>query len=96
LSSRYKHAHKTHAVKDAGGHAPGATAGTGAPSGLSSEDELLLSGFARLSEQVPDAAARAAQLHASLELDAEWREGKKLPLLRARRRLVEQALRASR
>jgi hypothetical protein len=96
MSSRYKHAHKTHAVKDAGSHPPGALVGAGTHPGLSSEDDLLLGGFAQLCEQVPDAEARAAQLHAPLELDAAWQEGKRLPLLRARRRLVEQALRTSR
>jgi hypothetical protein len=94
MGSRYKHAHKTHALKSAGDSYPDAsTDGLGHP-GLTSEDGRLLGEFAQFCERFPDAAERADKLRASVELDADWQAGKKLPLLRARRKLIEQALKA--
>jgi hypothetical protein len=95
MGSRYKHAHKTHAVKSAGDSYPDASGDGLARTGVSSEDERLLHDYTRLCERLPDATARVKKLRAPVELDAAWQEGKKLPLLRARRRLIAQALKES-
>ena len=51
--------------------------------------------FAELCERVPDAEARASLVGVTVELDEAWRQGKRLPLLRAHRKRIERALNAA-
>ena len=96
-SSLFKKAHKTHSLAQragvpypnepagasAAGHAPGSSA------------DSVLAQFAELCELVPEAASRAALLGVPPDLDEAWQHGKRLPLLRARRKEVQAALRAA-
>jgi hypothetical protein len=94
LSSRFKKAHKTHALDQrAGARYPGPASDGAAPAREVSNDEAFLQRFQELCERLPDANERAARLHASVELDAAWQRAERLPLLSARRKLLERALR---
>ena len=93
MGSQLKRAHRTHALaQPAGVSYPGAAGGDGP--GAARKDEALRL-FAELCALVPDPAERAALVGATLDLDAAWRGGRRLPLLSARRRTLRAALRSS-
>ena len=97
-SSLFKKAHKTHAFAQPagvpyptqGGEGPGPSRARG-----NSADNRVLWQFAELCARVSDPAARATLLGVSTDLEAAWQRGEKLPLLRARRKLLERALRSA-
>jgi hypothetical protein len=64
----------------------------GQASAAARADQRVLASFAELRERVPDAAERARILGVSPETEAAWSRGTALPLLRAHRRALEQAL----
>jgi hypothetical protein len=91
MPSRFKRAHRTHALAQPAGEAYprlGENEGRAARS-----DEKAVALYAQLCERVPDAARRAELLGVSPELDAAWQSGSALPALRARRKALERALR---
>jgi hypothetical protein len=91
MPSRFKRAHKTHALAQRAGEPyPRPSQGQAAGGRGSGSDVLAL--FAQLRERVPDAARRAELLGVSEKLEAAWQQGSALPALRARRRALERAL----
>jgi hypothetical protein len=90
VASQLKKAHRTHALAQPAGasypHEPAAGRSPGPPSG---EAERL---FAELCRRVPDARGRAAMLGVPVTQDQWWREGRQLPILRARRKSLGAAL----
>lgn len=93
MSSRFKKAHKTHALAQ--------------PAGLSyphigqdglldieadSADGRLIRRFQTLCALVQNIDERARLLGVSVEVDAAWQAGKALPLLRAHRKMLERVL----
>ena len=92
MSSSFKKAHKTHALAQRAGVAyPHLDAGELA--GLrTGADERLLQQFLAICELVEDSTQRAEMLGVAARVDAAWREGKMLPLLRARRKAIERSL----
>ncbi|MCW2924512.1 MAG: hypothetical protein JWM98_1916 [Thermoleophilia bacterium] len=90
--SQLKRSHRTHSLNQPAGvgygHLPPADAGT------PSKDPAVrvLADFQRLVEAVPDAAHRAALLGVPEPVDAAWREGRMLPVLRARARRITELL----
>src|SRR2546423_5633248 len=91
MSSRFKKAHKTHALAQPAGepypHLAAEQSGR-----RSSADEQLLSLLAEFRSRVPDVTERAALLGVSPELVAAWDRGAALPVLRARRKALADAL----
>jgi len=65
----------------------------GQASGRAGADAQVLALFAELCARVPDATERAKMLGVSAEAEEAWSRGVGLPVLRAHRRAVEQALR---
>jgi hypothetical protein len=61
------------------------------PSG--SGDDALIGQFMELCERVEDPAERARLLGVPPNVEAAWREGRALPILRARRKALEDVLR---
>jgi len=90
VGSQMKKAHRTHALAQPAGaaypHEPAVGGSPGPPSG---EAERL---FAELCRRVPDARARAALLGVPVRQDEGWRDGRQLPVLRARRKSLAAAL----
>ena len=66
---------------------------SGQVSGHAAADRQVLTLFAELCEHVPDAAERAQMLGVSAEIEAVWSRGADLPVLRARRKTLDRALR---
>jgi hypothetical protein len=94
VGSQLKKAHRTHALaQPAGSSYPQGSNGPGGAAGPADEAERL---FAELCDRVPSAPDRAALLEVSPELDEAWREGRKLPILRARRKQLAASLAAAR
>jgi hypothetical protein len=94
MSSRFKKAHRTHALaRRAGESYPGQIAGTDRVRG--DADGHLLALFCELCSRVPEAGDRAGLLGVSSELEAAWQRGTALPLLRAHRKALERALRSA-
>jgi hypothetical protein len=92
MPSRNKRAHRTHALmQEAGKRYPHLDPGQA--SGHARAERQVLALFAELCERVPDATERAELLGVSVEAEAVWSRGVGLPVLRAHRRAVEQALR---
>ena len=91
VSSRFKQAHRTHALAQ--------RAGASYPLPVSQADRdheangQLLALFAELCVLVPDGPERAKLLGVGNELEAAWERGAGMPLLRAHRKAVERALR---
>jgi hypothetical protein len=96
-SSLFKKAHKTHSLAQRAGE-PYPTEPGGASSAArlpGASGDRVLAQFAQLCELVPEVESRAALLGVAPDLDAAWQHGKRLPLLRARRKAIEAALRAA-
>ena len=90
--SSFSRAHRTQAFdQPAADHVPRDAADAAAPTHAQAGDEASRL-FAELCERVPDAEARAALVSVTVELDEAWRQGKRLPLLRAHRKRIERAL----
>lgn len=72
----------------------GMPAGAGARGGRSNDPgiQALLDVHDRLCELEPDVAERAALLGITPEVDAAWREGRMLPVLRARGSAMRKAV----
>lgn len=95
MPSRNKRAHKTHAFgQRAGEPYPHGHADEGAAGSPHANDEASRL-FAELCERIPDAEARASLTGVSVELDAAWRRGERLPILRAHRKRIARALSAA-
>ena len=93
--SSFNRAHRTQAFdQPAGEHYPRGVADAGAPGGAPASDEAARL-FGELCERVPDAATRAFLIGVSVALDEAWRQGKRLPVLRAHRKRLERALSAA-
>jgi hypothetical protein len=92
MPSRFKRAHRTHALAlPAGERYPQSAAGQ-MPRRLD-RDAAVLRLFAELCAVVSDPARRAQLLGVSLDVEAAWQRGGALPFLRAHRRALERALR---
>jgi hypothetical protein len=91
VPSRFKRAHRTHALMQPAGQ-PYPHLDFGHASASTKADQQLLASFRELCERLPDAAKRAKMLGVSAETEAAWSRGVALPLLRAHRRTLEQAL----
>jgi hypothetical protein len=90
MPSRFKRAHRTHALdQPAGEPYPRLRAGQAAHRAAGDRDLLAL--FAKLCSRVPDVAKRAELLGVSAEVQAAWERGASLPLLRAHRKALERA-----
>jgi hypothetical protein len=94
--SRNKRAHKTHAFNQRAGKAYANGGDEGLDLSIVRSGEIVLSLFAELCERVSDSATRASLLGVGTELDEAWLRGERLPVLRAHRKRLEQALHASR
>jgi hypothetical protein len=92
MPSRFKRAHRTHALAQPAGE-PYPQSAAGQNPTWSDPDAAVLRLFADFCTVVPDAARRAELLGVSLKVEAAWRRGAALPLLRAHRRAVQRALR---
>jgi hypothetical protein len=92
MPSRFKRAHRTHALAQPAGEAY-PQAATGQTPGRADPNAAALRLFADLCTSVPDAGRRAQLLGVSLEVEAAWQRGAAIPLLRAHRRALERALR---
>ena len=94
VGSQLKKAHRTHALaQPAGSEYPHEPSGTAGVAGSADEAERL---FVELCDRVPSPSDRAELLGVTLELDEAWRSGRKLPILRARRKQLAAALAAAR
>jgi hypothetical protein len=92
MPSRFKRAHRTHALAQPAGE-PYPRSASGQILRRSDPDATVLGLFAELSAVVSDPARRAELLGVSPEVEAAWQRGAALPLLRAHRRALERALR---
>jgi hypothetical protein len=92
MGSQFKKAHKLHALAQPAGVPYPEKAATAIDRAGTDEASRL---FADLCVRVPDAGERAGLLGVTLELDASWRAGRRMPLLRARRQLLLEAIRAA-
>jgi hypothetical protein len=92
--SPFKRPHRTHAFGQRPGEPYPQVVADGGPGGLHSSDESWRL-FTELCELVPDATARASAIGVSPALEEAWRRGERLPVLRAHRKSIERALRAS-
>ncbi len=91
MPSRFKRAHRTHALAQPAGEAyPQPVAQQ--VLGRSDEDGGALSLYAELCRRVPDAPRRAELLGVSSKVEEAWQRGAALPLLRANRRALERAV----
>jgi hypothetical protein len=63
------------------------------PPPAGSDDDAVIQQFIELCERVEDPAERARLLGVSPAIEAAWREGRALPILRARRKALADALR---
>jgi hypothetical protein len=94
VGSQLKKAHRTHALaQPAGSEYPHEPSGTAAGAGSADEAERL---FVELCERVPSPSDRAELIGVSMELDEAWRNGRKLPILRAQRKRLTASLDAVR
>jgi hypothetical protein len=92
MPSRFKRAHKTHALAHPAGEAyPRLDTGDGR---RSPRDEEVVALYRRLCDRVAEPQGRAELLGASTELDAAWQGGSALPALRARRKALERVLKS--
>jgi hypothetical protein len=91
VSSRFKKAHRTHALAQPAGEPYPHLAAERSGRRLGADDQLLLR-LAELRSRVPDVTERAALLGVSPELVAAWDRGAALPMLRARRKTLVDAL----
>ena len=94
MPSRFKRAHRTHALDQPAGQAYAQTAADQA-SRQGRADDRVTALYAELCTRVPDAAKRAELLGVASELEAAWRQGDRLPLLRAHRKALERAIQAT-
>jgi hypothetical protein len=91
MPSRFKRAHKTHALAQPAGEGYPHSAGGQMP-GRSDADAEALRLFDELCAVVSDSSLRVNLLGVSPELDEAWQRGASLPLLRAHRRALERIL----
>jgi hypothetical protein len=90
MSTTIKRAHRTHALaQPAGSGYPQKDASAGGTGDAGDEAVRL---FGELCDRVPDPAERADLIGVSTDLDTAWRDGKQMPVLRARRRAIAAAL----
>jgi hypothetical protein len=92
MPSRYKRAHRTHALAQPAGEAYPRL--DGSEGRRSPQDEEVVALYRRLCDRVPDAGRRAELLGSSIELEAAWQGGSAVPALRARRKALERALKS--
>ena len=93
--SSFSRPHRTQPFdQPAAEHLPPDVADTTGPGRAPAGDEASRL-FAELCEQVPDAETRASLVGVSVEVDEAWRQGKRLPVLRAHRKRIERALNAA-
>jgi hypothetical protein len=92
MPSRFKRAHRTHALAQPAGEAYPQSA-AGQKPGRSDPDAAVLQLFAELCAAVSGPGRRAELLGVPLEVEAAWQRGSALPLLRAHRPALERALR---
>jgi hypothetical protein len=93
MGSQFKKAHRTHALaQPAGEPYPHPAPGAAEPAAAADTRSIVL--FRELCARLPDADARAQLLGVERELEAAWRRGSALPVLRARRKAVERALKS--
>lgn len=59
-------------------------------------DEAILDSFFRLCTLVPKAEDRCVLLGVTTDIDAAWRSGSQLPLLRAKRGVLQRTLQSPR
>ncbi|HEY3766989.1 MAG TPA: hypothetical protein VGL44_17625 [Gaiellales bacterium] len=86
MGSQLKKAHRTHALaQPPGSEYPHEPSGAWGAAGSADEAERL---FVELCVRVPSPAERAQLLGVSPELDEAWTNGRQLPILRARRKLL--------
>jgi hypothetical protein len=94
VGSQLKKAHRTHGLAQlAGSEYPHKPSGTAAAAGSAGEAERL---FIELCDRVPSASERAELVGVSVELDEAWRNGRKLPILRAQRKRLTASLAGAR
>jgi hypothetical protein len=92
MPSRFKRAHRTHALAQPAGE-PYPQSAAGQALGRSDEDGVALSLYAELCRRVPDASRRAELVGIPREVEEAWQRGAAIPLLRAHRPALERALR---
>jgi hypothetical protein len=92
--SRFKRAHRTHALDQPAGQRY-AQAAADQASRKGGADDRVGALYAKLCDRVPDAAKRAELLAVAPELEAAWQQGDRLPLLRAHRKALERAIRTA-
>jgi hypothetical protein len=94
MPSRFKRAHRTHALDQPAGEGYAQAASDQAPRQGGADDRVATL-YAELCARVPDAAKRSELLAVAPELEAAWQEGDRLPLLRAHRKALERAIRST-
>ena len=90
MSTTIKRAHRTHALAQPAGSGYPLKDGSAGGAGDAGDEAARL--FNELCDLVPDPAERAGLIGASAVQDAAWRDGKQMPVLRARRRAIAAAL----
>jgi len=71
---------------------PATDATRGGPAPATGPDAKLFELYNRLSELISDASKRAALLGVPEAVDAAWAEGRMLPVLRAKQRVLQSAV----
>jgi hypothetical protein len=92
--SRFKRAHRTHALDQPAGQRYAQVAADQA-SRKGGADDRVSALYVELCARVPDAAKRVELLAVAPELEAAWQQGDRLPLLRAHRKALERAIRTT-
>lgn len=93
MSSKFKRAHKTHALaQPAGVRYPHIGRDGLIDTEADSADGRLVQRFQTLCALVQNIDERARLLGVSVEVDAAWQVGKALPLLRAHTKMLERVL----
>jgi hypothetical protein len=90
MSTTIKRAHRTHALLQPAGSGYPQKDGSAGGAGDAGDEAARL--FGELCDLVPDPAERAGLIGVSTEQDTAWRDGKQMPVLRARRRAIAAAL----
>ena len=90
MSTTIKRAHRTHALVKPAGSAYPQKDGSARDAGDAGDEAVRL--FDELCDLVPDPAERAGMIGVSTDMDRAWRDGKQMPVLRARRRAIAAAL----
>jgi hypothetical protein len=90
MSTTIKRAHRTHALAQPAGSGYPQKGGSAGGADDAGDEAVRL--FRELCDLVRDPADRAGLIGVSTDQDEAWRDGKQLPVLRARRRAIAAAL----